>query len=111
MPYTPRFLAVPKTHSFLLGPRGTGKTQWTRHHYPDALYIDLLQPEILRTLAARPERLRELIAAHVGTPQVVIDEVQKLPGLLDLIHAIIEEKSGIQFILTGSSARKLRRKA
>lgn len=109
MIYTPRFLTVPQNHFFLLGPRGTGKTQWVRHHFPDALYLDLLQPEVLRSLEARPERLRELIAAHRGTPQVVIDEVQKLPALLDLVHALIEEKSGVRFILTGSSARKLRR--
>lgn len=60
-------------------------------------------------MAARPERLRELVAAAPGDKDVVIDEVQKLPDLLEVVHGIIEEKTGERFILTGSSARKLRR--
>jgi predicted AAA+ superfamily ATPase len=71
--------------------------------------VDLLEPETLRSLSARPERLRELIAARSEVLQVVIDEVQKLPELLEVVHLLIEEKQGIQFIFTGSSARKLRR--
>lgn len=104
-----RFFNPPSDHFFLLGPRGTGKTSWTRERFPDALRLDLLDPETLRTLAARPERLRERVAASPGVQQVVIDEVQKLPELLDVVHWMIEEKSGVQFVLTGSSARKLRR--
>jgi len=110
MEFTPRFFSPPADHFFLLGPRGTGKTSWVRETYPDALRVDLLDPETLRSLAARPERLRDLVggrAARVG--QVVIDEVQKLPELLEMVHLLIEEKSGVQFVLTGSSARKLRR--
>lgn len=110
MEFTPRFFSPPADHFFLLGPRGTGKTSWVRETYPDALRVDLLDPETLRSLAARPERLRDLVggrAARVG--QVVIDEVQKLPELLEVVHLLIEEKSGVQFVLTGSSARKLRR--
>jgi len=110
MEFTPRFFSPPADHFFLLGPRGTGKKSWVRETYPDALRVDLLDPETLRSLAARPERLRDLVggrAARVG--QVVIDEVQKLPELLEMVHLLIEEKSGVQFVLTGSSARKLRR--
>ena len=94
---------------FLMGPRGTGKTWWTQHRFPDALRIDLLDAVVFRELAVHPEGLRERVDARPGLKTVVIDEVQKLPGLLDEIHLLIEQKRGIQFVLTGSSARKLRR--
>ncbi len=104
-----RYFKSPPDHFFLLGPRGTGKTWLTQRLFPEALRIDLLEPETLRSLSARPERLRELIEGRPGIPQVVIDEVQKLPVLLEVAHLMIEEKHDIQFIFTGSSARKLRR--
>jgi predicted AAA+ superfamily ATPase len=105
----PRFFTPPEDHFFLLGPRGTGKTWLTRQLFPEAIRVDLLDPETLRTLSSRPERLRELVVARSDTNRVVVDEVQKLPELLEVAHLIIEEKRGIQFIFTGSSARKLRR--
>ena len=105
----PRFLESPKGHFFLLGPRGTGKTWWTRGRFPGALRVDLLDPESHRELAAKPERLRERVAAHRGEAVTVIDEVQKLPVLIEVVHGLIEEKGPMRFILTGSSARKLRR--
>jgi len=109
MEFLPRFFDPGLDHFFLLGPRGTGKTLWTRHRFPEALRIDLLDPATHRELAARPERLLEMVEAHAGRPQVVVDEVQKLPELLEVVHLLIERKTGQQFILTGSSARKLRR--
>lgn len=109
MESTPRFLDPPADHFFLLGPRGTGKTWWTQRRYPDALRVDLLEPETLRSLSARPERLRELVDGRPDARQVVIDEVQKLPELLEVAHLLIEERRGGQYIFTGSSARKLRR--
>lgn len=109
MEFVPRFLDPGADHFFLLGPRGTGKTLWTRERFPEALRIDLLDPAAHREFAARPEHLRELVEANPGRPQVVVDEVQKLPELLEVVHLLIERKSGQQFILTGSSARKLRR--
>jgi predicted AAA+ superfamily ATPase len=109
MESTPRYFVPPEDHFFLLGPRGTGKTWLTQRLFPDALRIDLLDPETVRSMSARPERLRELLAARVETRQVVIDEVQKLPELLEVAHLLIEEKRNVQFIFTGSSARKLRR--
>ncbi len=109
MESTPRYFTPPIDHFFLLGPRGTGKSWLTQRLYPDALRVDLLDPETIRSLSARPERLRELITARPDVRQVVVDEVQKLPQLLDVAHLLIEEKRGIQFIFTGSSARKLRR--
>lgn len=103
-----RFFQDPGSHYFLFGPRGTGKSTWLREAYPDALWIDLLAPEVHRLYAARPERLREVVA---GGPErvVVIDEVQKAPELLDVVHDLIERRTGARFVLTGSSARKLKR--
>lgn len=105
----PRYFTPPPDHFFLFGPRGTGKTWLIQRLFPQALRVDLLEPETLRSLSARPERLRELIGANPDVRQVVIDEVQKLPELLEVVHLLIEEKQEVQFILTGSSARKLRR--
>ncbi len=73
MESAPRFFTPPVDHFFLLGPRGTGKTWWTRTQYPEALRVDLLDPETLRAMAARPERLRERVAGQPGVKQVVID--------------------------------------
>jgi predicted AAA+ superfamily ATPase len=109
METVPRYFMPPSDHFFLLGPRGTGKTWLTQRLFPKAFRVDLLDPETLRSLSARPERLRELIGARPEAAQVVIDEVQKLPELLEVVHLLIEDKLGVQFIFTGSSARKLRR--
>jgi len=115
MESVPRFFLPPSGHFFLFGPRGTGKTWWTREFFPQAVRVDLLHPETLRSLAARPERLREIVAGHPDATAVVIDEVQKLPGLLEVVHQLIEHspqrqrERRLQFVLTGSSPRKLRR--
>ena len=109
MAFTPRIFTPGRDHYFLLGPRGTGKTLWCAHQYPDALRVDLLNPATLRQFAAQPERLVELVEANAGKKQIVIDEIQKLPALLEVVHLLIERKTRQQFILTGSSARKLRR--
>jgi uncharacterized protein len=104
-----RFLQPPEGSFFLLGPRGTGKTTWARQQFPDALTVNLLQPETFRALAARPERLRELVLGNRDRRQVVIDEVQRAPELLHVVHDLIEQAGAPRFVLTGSSARKLRR--
>jgi predicted AAA+ superfamily ATPase len=104
-----RFFTDPGSNYFLFGPRGTGKSTWLREKYPDALWLDLLAPEVYRLYSTRPERLRELVAGHPESRVVVIDEVQKVPVLLDVVHEIIESRRGPRFVLTGSSARKLRR--
>ncbi|MGH8227395.1 MAG: ATP-binding protein [Steroidobacteraceae bacterium] len=109
MEFTRRFLPAGRDHFFLLGPRGTGKTSWCNHEVPGALRIDLLDPATLRQFSARPERLRELVDANPSRKQIFIDEIQKLPELLEVVHLLIEQRTGQQFILTGSSARKLRR--
>jgi len=104
-----RRLKVPKQSFFLFGPRGTGKTTWLKEKFPKALFINLLEPEDFRLYQSKPERLRDVIAAHPGKMVIIIDEIQHIPELLPLVHAIIEERQELQFILTGSSARKLRR--
>jgi predicted AAA+ superfamily ATPase len=94
-----------KSH-FLLGPRQTGKSTLFRHQLPQARVYDLLDSGVYLALSQRPGRLAEEL-----TPRdrlVVIDEVQRLPEILNEVHRLIEER-GTRFLLTGSSARKLRR--
>ena len=104
-----RFFRVEAQSFFLLGPRGTGKSTFVRANFPDALYIDLLQPDLYRSLLARPERLREMVHGNPGAPTIVLDEIQKVPQLLDVVHALMEEDRRRRFVLTGSSPRKLKR--
>lgn len=103
---------VKRKSAFLLGPRMTGKSTLIRQQLPDALTIDLLDPREFLTLTAHPDRLRERVAAAPRAESeryVVIDEIQKLPILLDEVHRLIELDKKLRFVLTGSSARKLRR--
>ena len=109
MEFLGRFFRVPDRSCFVFGPRGTGKSTWLRERLPDALFVDLLDPSTHRSLSARPERLRELLAGAPGRETVVIDEIQRVPELLTVVHAVMETPSPPRFILTGSSARKLRR--
>ena len=93
---------------FLFGPRGTGKTTWLKHRLPEALFVNLLQSEYYNRLSANPGHLRQLIPPdHTGW--TVIDEVQRIPALLNEVHDLIEAR-GLVFVLTGSSARTLRRR-
>ena len=103
-----KFFRPPAGHFFLFGPRGTGKSTWLRAALPDAVQVDLLAPGQQHRYAARPERLRELAAAP-GAADLVIDEVQRVPELLTVVHQLMEERGGPRFVLTGSSARKLKR--
>lgn len=104
-----RTLNFPENKSFFLfGPRGTGKTTWVRSGFPHGLQIDLLESELYSFLLASPQRLEELIPPDFDE-WVVIDEIQRIPELLNEVHRLIEKRK-ITFVLTGSSARKLRRK-
>jgi len=104
-----RKLRPPAGSFFLFGPRGTGKTTWLRQTFPDALWLDLLLPENERLFSARPERLRERVEAHPENAVVIVDEVQRVPALLPVVHGLIEKRRDLRFAITGSSARKLRR--
>jgi predicted AAA+ superfamily ATPase len=102
-------LPPPGTETFFLwGPRQTGKTTLLQAVYPDALWIDLLRAEEYRRYVQNPELLREELAARPSVRQVVIDEVQKVPQLLDEAHWL-HERRGIRLALCGSSARKVKR--
>lgn len=105
----PRFLKIPNNSFFLFGPRGTGKTTWLNNEIKNSLLIDLLQPDQFRAFTAKPERLKELVYGNPDKKVIIVDEVQKAPELLNVVHSMIEEKEGYQFVLTGSSARKLKR--
>lgn len=103
-----RRLERPQSSFFLLGPRGTGKTTWVRAELPKAHRVDLLDEGRYQRYLADPSLFAaELRAVPVGS-WVVVDEVQRLPGLLNEVHRSIEERR-LRFALTGSSARKLRR--
>lgn len=104
-----RFFQKTNQSFFLFGPRGTGKSFLIKILFPQALCLDLLDQETFRNYASRPERLRELMAANPSNQTVMIDEIQKIPALLDVVHQLIEAQPTRQFILTGSSARKLKR--
>lgn len=97
---------ITKSSYFLFGPRTTGKSSLIKTQLKDALVFDLLQDDIYEEFQRRPQALSEKIKNNKQV--VVIDEIQKLPKLLDEVHRLIESK-GVRFLLTGSSARKLRR--
>jgi len=102
-------LPPPGTETFFLwGPRQTGKTTLLQAAYPDALWIDLLKADEYRRYVQNPELLRGELAARPTVRQVVIDEVQKVPQLLDEAHWL-HERRGIRLALCGSSARKVKR--
>ena len=94
---------------FILGPRGSGKSTLIKQRYSqNCLYIDLLDPQIEDRYRLNPALLKQELAGQPQVKRVIIDEVQKLPRILDSVHQLMEEKN-IQFILSGSSARKLKR--
>ncbi len=97
---------------FLWGPRQTGKSNLLTQRYPEVRRIDLLKADEFRRYAIHPESLRQEIEAEEPTPgrQIVIDEIQRVPALLDEVHWLIENR-GLHFALCGSSARKVRRGA
>jgi predicted AAA+ superfamily ATPase len=98
----------PKQSFFLFGPRGVGKTAWAHEQFPDAPFFDLLDYQTYTQLLVAPHRLGDQIPqGHKGW--VVVDEVQRAPELLNEVHRLIESRR-LRFVLTGSSARKLRRR-
>jgi predicted AAA+ superfamily ATPase len=103
-----RLLKVPDLSFFLFGPRGVGKTTWLKEVLPDASFFDLLDSSLFLELSRNPGTLEAMIGNRPKDSWVVIDEIQKIPTLLDEVHRLMEIK-GWRFALCGSSARKLRR--
>ena len=103
-----RLLQPPSRSFFLFGARGIGKSTWLKQCFPDAIMVNLLDSSVLLQLIRAPGDL-EALAGHLPAGAwVVLDEVQKIPALLDEVHRLMEER-GWCFALCGSSARKLRR--
>ena len=104
-----RDLPVPRSAFFLFGPRGTGKSTWIRSTLPDAYVVNLLPAENMLRYARDPAQFRNEVLGQRRDRWIVVDEVQRVPELLDEVHFLIEEKGYKRFALTGSSARKLKR--
>jgi len=101
---------VPDHSFFLFGPRTTGKTTWLRGHLGNALWFNLLLEDDYLPLLSSARSFREKVEAHAHGSWIVVDEVQRLPGLLNEVHDLISRHGdGYKFALSGSSARKLRR--
>ncbi len=101
-------ILLPENRSaFLWGPRKTGKTTLLKQQFSNACWIDLLDHDLFLSLNQNPKKLRQILEAQ-PSHDVVIDEVQKIPHLMDEIHWLIENNK-YRFVLSGSSARKLKR--
>jgi len=97
--------------AFLWGPRQTGKSTFLKQRYPDSVWFDLLRTDLFLDLNRRPSLLREELLSldeEALRRPIVIDEVQKVPAILDEVHWLMENR-GLRFVLSGSSARKLKR--
>lgn len=106
--YIERLLDVPNRSFFLFGSRGVGKSTWLEKKLPDALFINLLESSLYIELSQDPIKLGAMADNLPANAWIVIDEIQKIPPLLDEVHRLIEKRNW-RFALCGSSARKLRR--
>ena len=104
----PRLLQRPDRSFFLFGPRGTGKSNWLQQVLPEALRLDLLDASLFLELSRDPHLIEAIIGGRPENSWVVLDEIQKIPALLDEVHRLMESRRW-RFALCGSSARKLRR--
>ena len=103
----PRLMQPSSRQSFFLfGPRGVGKTAWLHQQFPGALFFDMLDHQVYTELLAAPRRLGDRIPEG-HKDWVIVDEVQRVPELLNEVHRLIESRR-LRFVLTCSSARKLR---
>ncbi len=103
----PRIYKLPGQSFFLFGPRGVGKSTWARQLFPDAPRIDLLDEGLYQDYLADPDAFAAELRALSTGAWVVVDEIQRVPGLLNQVHRFIEEKR-LRFVMLGSSARKLK---
>jgi len=106
--YISRLLSIPDYSFFLFGPRGSGKSTWLKHDLTTSHYFDLLDSSLYLELLRNPNHLEALIGNEPEDTWIVIDEIQKIPMLLDEVHRLMT-KYHWRFALSGSSARKLRR--
>jgi predicted AAA+ superfamily ATPase len=106
-----RVLSVPRSAFFLFGPRGTGKSTWIRARLPDAVVFNLLRADLMLRYERDPSLFRAEVLTKGRDEWIVVDEVQRVPALLDEVHFLMEETGRKRFALTGSSARKLKRGA
>ena len=93
---------------FLFGGRQVGKSTLLRERFPGAIYIDLLNPDIRKRFKRRTMEFYEMLVKYPPRTLVIVDEIQKLPELLDVVHKLMVENS-LHFILSGSSARKIKK--
>ena len=93
---------------FLFGARQVGKSTLLQERFEDAVYYDLLLPNIRKSFKRNPELFKEALSSKPAGTLVIVDEIQKVPELLDLVHWLMVNK-GLRFILSGSSARKLKK--
>ncbi len=103
-----RSLTAPERSFFLFGPRGTGKSTWLRETFSQAMYLDLLDASLFLELSQDPHALEAMAGTKSSASWIVLDEIQKIPALLDEVHRLMELRQW-RFALCGSSARKLRR--
>src|SRR5262249_50342846 len=101
-------LKSPRSSFFLLGIRGVGKSTWARNHFPNAPRVDLLDESLYQELLTGPAAFRQIVSNAKLGDWVVVDEVQRLPSLLNEMQRVLDEKRA-KFVILGSSARKLRR--
>src|SRR5687768_3099789 len=102
-----RALPPPSSSFFLFGPRGTGKSTWTRERFPAAHTVDLLDESRYNELLADPSLLSDELRPIRSASWVVLDEIQRIPSLLNEVHRFIEQRK-LRFVLLSSSARKLK---
>ena len=103
-----RQLDTPSQSFFLFGPRGTGKTTWVNHQFPHAYRVNLLNESLYQSYLGDISQFANELRTLKPDSWVFVDEIQRLPNLLNEVHRFIEEKN-LHFILTGSSARKLKK--
>ena len=106
--YLSRAINPPTQSFFLLGPRGSGKSTWLRAAFPRARWFNLLDEGLYQRLLASPELFGDQLRTVDPDQWVIVDEVQRLPNLLNEVHRFIEERK-LRFVLCGSSARRLKR--
>jgi uncharacterized protein len=106
-PFYPRIIRAPRRSFFLFGPRGVGKSTWARKTLPEAHRFDLLNEALYQDLLAAPSRFADELRTLPPRSWVVVDEIQRVPALLNEVHRAIEEQR-LKFALLGSSARKLK---